>query len=368
MKKVLTIVGARPQFIKAAVVSRNLHETLESKSGLIKEVIVHTGQHFDHNMSEVFFTQLDIPKPLYNLGISGGGHSSMTGQMMACIEECVVKENPDLILVYGDTNSTLAGALVAAKSGIPLAHIEAGLRSFNMRMPEEVNRIVTDRLSTLLFCPSAIAVANLSAEGIPDISRAHNIPTLVQRVGDVMYDAVLYYLNINKDIFSHNKAPYGVATLHRQENVDDISRISSILSALNDIAIDLPIYFPIHPRTRKMLDQQHLSFSNIRFVEPIGYLEMIQLVGSSEIVFTDSGGLQKEAYFLKKPCITLRDETEWTELVEVGANLLCGANADAIKNGFHTMIAKKDISYRPIYGNGDAGQKIVDIIIKFLGI
>tara|TARA_Y100001934_G_scaffold283432_1_gene403214 strand:- start:2215 stop:3297 length:1083 start_codon:yes stop_codon:yes gene_type:complete len=316
-KKVLTIVGARPQFVKAAPVNRAMLD-----AGL-EEVLVHTGQHFDHEMSDIFFRELDIAEPRYNLGIGGGGHGQMTGAMLAKLEEVMVDEKPDWVMVYGDTNSTLAGALAAVKLHIPIAHVEAGLRSFNRRMPEEINRLLTDQVSGLLFCPTQPAADNLSNEGI---SKGVHV------VGDVMADAselARNLVSVNQDKYLSDETcglidkPFILLTLHRAENVDDDFRLKAIVDALNEI--DQSIVMPIHPRSRKALDLKDYSLGDhVHVIQPVGYLEMTALLMESSLVLTDSGGLQKEAYWARKPCITLRTETEWVETVEWGWNQVIG--------------------------------------------
>lgn len=298
--KIITIIGARPQFIKAGSISREI-----LKHSNIEEIIVHTGQHYDPNMSEIFFEELNIQKPNYNLGIGGRTHGAMTGQMIEKIEEVGLKEKPDWILVYGDTNSTLAGAIVASKLHIKLAHVEAGLRSFNMTMPEEINRILTDRVSNVLFCPTVNAVINLKKEGF------ENFNCKIVQVGDVMYDGALYYsqratkpkLTIPKNFI--------LCTIHRAENTDNISRLMNIFEALEQVARGKPIILPLHPRTKSIIDKSKISISdNIILMDPVGYMDMIWLTKNCDLVMTDSGGLQKEAYFFSKICLTLRDETE----------------------------------------------------------
>lgn len=360
--KVLTILGARPQFIKAGSVSREF-----SKHIGIDEVIVHTGQHYDANMSDVFFDEMKIPKPKYFLGIGGKTHGAMTGQMMEKIEEVANKEKPDWILVYGDTNSTLAGALVASKLRIKLAHIEAGLRSYNMNMPEEVNRILTDRVSDLLLCPTETAVANLEREGF-----GTEIQTQVLKSGDVMQDGAVFYQGLSKkpasfDVDSEN---FILSTIHRAENTDDPTRLSNIFNALNETADKLcPIVLPLHPRTRKIVAELNLDISdNIQIVEPVGYLEMVWLIDNCKFVMTDSGGLQKEAFFFKKYCVTLRDETEWTELVELGVNILVGAdpikimNASTKASGFDRSDSQ-ELFKKDLYGGGLASSVIAKALL-----
>ncbi|WP_243089948.1 non-hydrolyzing UDP-N-acetylglucosamine 2-epimerase [Thermus neutrinimicus] len=315
---VVSVVGARPQFIKAAAVSRVLRAT----PGL-REVLVHTGQHHDDNMSRVFFEELEIPEPDYHLGIGGGTHGQNTGRMLEAIEGVLLKEKPDWVLVYGDTDSTLAGALAAAKLHIPVAHVEAGLRSFNRRMPEEINRVLTDHVSDLLFAPTETAVQNLLREGIP--------ADKVHLVGDVMYDAALYYgekAERESQILQRlNVAPKGyiLATVHRAENTDDPVRLRVILEALAQVHREVPVVFPVHPRTRKRAEAYGLEelLDRMLTIEPVGYLDMVMLEKNARLIATDSGGVQKEAFFYRVPCATLRDETEWVELVESGWNRLC---------------------------------------------
>jgi UDP-GlcNAc3NAcA epimerase len=355
--KIVTILGARPQFIKAAAVSNTF-----TKFPDIQEVIVHTGQHFDHKMSEVFFEEMCIPKPKYNLNINGLTHGAMTGRMIEEIEQVLVKEAPDWLLVYGDTNSTLAGAIAAKKMQIRVAHIEAGLRSFNMAMPEEINRILTDRISDLLFCASNAGMVNLKAEGYL------NNKCRFLNVGDVMYDAALYYSNIallgNKTVLPEK---YALCTIHRAENTDDESRLLSIFAGLELCSGPIKIIIPLHPRTKAKLIALNYDFanSNIVFIEPVSYLEMIHLIVNSVLVMTDSGGLQKEAYFFEKNCVTIRDETEWIELLDHGYNVLAGTNSDKIKQCFEKMRTAPKPGIREIYGQGDASVKIANELLSF---
>ena len=364
--KTLTILGARPQFIKAATVSR----VIQARDD-IEEIIVHTGQHFDANMSDVFFEQLDIPKPHHNLGIASLGHGAMTGRMLERIEALIQQEQPDWVLVYGDTNSTLAGALAAAKLQVPVAHVEAGLRSHNPAMPEEINRVLTDRISTLLLCPTETAVNNLKYEGFPFAAIGANKAQQNQRtenIGDVMYDAVLYYQERAKEQVSleslqlQEKA-YALCTLHRQENTDDPARLNSILSALRSIAQDMPVVLPLHPRTKAKLAQHNNSdaLKGLTILGPVPYLEMQRLQMSAQLILTDSGGMQKEAYFHQVPCITLRDETEWVETVEAGWNQLVGANENAIMQAARNAKAP-ETTQSLLYGNGNAAIKIVELL------
>lgn len=360
MKKIVTIVGARPQFIKAAAVSRAVRESF---AGQLTEQIVHTGQHFDDNMSQVFFDELDIPQPHRNLEIAGGGHGQMTGRMLEAIETVLTEEKPDWLLIYGDTNSTLAGALAAAKLHIPIAHVEAGLRSFNMRMPEEVNRILSDRISDLLFCPTQTAVDNLTSEGL---TQGVHLP------GDVMFDVALYY----KDMAAAKSTAladlglsagdFVLATCHRAENTDDPARLSSILRALGRIARQRPVVLPLHPRTRALVDKLDLGalLAPLTTTYPLSFTDMLALEQSAAAIVTDSGGVQKEAFFYGVPCITMRDETEWVETVDLGWNIITGADGDRITAAYQTMM--KTTLETPLnspYGNGDAAHKIAEKLV-----
>jgi|DewCreStandDraft_4_1066084.scaffolds.fasta_scaffold75660_2 UDP-GlcNAc3NAcA epimerase len=357
MIKILTVLGARPQFIKAAALSRVFSTKTE-----FREVIVHTGQHFDENMSEIFFNELSIPRPAYNLNIHSLSHGAMTGYMMAGIEELIQKEKPDYVLVYGDTNSTLAGALAARKLKTKVIHVEAGLRSFNMDMPEEINRILTDRVSNLLFCPTETAVANLQKEGFL------NFDVHIVRCGDVMQDAALFYAqNVDAEQICRSlgvqPGNFALCTLHRAENTDDPNRLASILKALRVISHELPVLMPVHPRTRARLTPAETE--GIVCIEPLGYLSMIGLLKSCNIVLTDSGGLQKEAYFFKKHCLTLRTETEWVELVQQGVNKVVGYQSEKILDGFREIRQKTWKADGDLYGAGNASQIIADAIISY---
>ena len=354
--KIVTVVGARPQFIKAAAVSRAIRINFNTQ---IEEVLVHTGQHHDENMSSIFFEELEIPKPNYNLEISGGTHGSMTGRMLAAVETILISEKPDWMLVYGDTNSTLAGALAAVKLRIPVAHVEAGLRSFNMNMPEEINRILTDRISSMLFCPTTTAVRNLADE-----NRSHN----VYNVGDVMYDVSLFYgdrarqkSTILQDL-DLRPNEFALATCHRAENTDDPSRLSQILLALNVTSRKLPVVMPMHPRTRKLITEHGMNhlLKGIRVLDPAPFLDMILLEQNAEVIFTDSGGVQKEALFYRVPCITMRDETEWVETVDSGWNQLTGANSERILAALDTI--SRNIPLAQPYGKGDASDQLVHLM------
>ena len=355
--KILTILGARPQFIKAGSVSREI-----AKHPEIQEVIVHTGQHYDANMSDVFFEEMKIPKPNYFLGIGGKSHGAMTGQMIEKIEEVALKENPNWFMVYGDTNSTLAGAIVASKLHIKLAHVEAGLRSFNMKMPEEINRILTDRVSDILFCPTQTAVENLKKEGFP-FSTANGKQRVVN-IGDVMKDGAVFYKQFAKKPLSLSTVAddYILCTIHRAENTDNSQRLKAIFQALNEIAKEKQVILPLHPRTKKIIENLEFRIENLTIIEPVGYLEMVWLIDNSSLVMTDSGGLQKEAYFFNKPCITLRDETEWVELVENGFNILVGANKEKIVSTFKQSINSQIHLSTDLFGNGRASEKILEVL------
>lgn len=361
--KLLTVIGARPQFIKAAVLSRFLRD---NKCG-IEEILVHTGQHYDANMSEVFFQEMDIPKPKYNLHLGSGSHGKMTGTMLAGIEELLLEHKPDAVLVYGDTNSTLAGALAASKLHIPVCHIEAGLRSYMMAMPEEQNRRLTDHLSTWLMCPTQTAVNNLIKEGIKNSGL--KVPTAdnkgVYITGDIMYEASMYYRKNNtaKIMSQLYGVSFGLLTIHRAENTDNPERLSAIVEAINKCK-NKTFVFPIHPRTRNILKKLNLSFeSHVKTIDPIGYFEMLAYEQSCDFILTDSGGVQKEAFFFEKPCITMRDSTEWVELVESGWNTLVGAETDRIIEAINNL--RKPESYPPLYGDGKCAEKIVSILCGY---
>jgi UDP-GlcNAc3NAcA epimerase len=352
--KILTIIGARPQFIKAAAVSRLLKHHAE-------EIILHTGQHYDENLSNVFFEELNIAAPNYNLGVGSGSHGVQTGEMLAKTEAILLEEEPDWVLVYGDTNSTLAGGLAAAKLNIKLAHVEAGLRSFNRRMPEEINRILTDHMSDVLFCPSDLASENLKKEGITQN---------VYIVGDVMAESLAYAAQKSAemsritDILGIRPGEYYLATLHRAENTDHPKRLASILYALS--CLEKPVVLPMHPRTRQAIKNNNiridLSSGNIKSISPVGYLDMVQLERSAQMILTDSGGIQKEAYWLKVPCVTLRDETEWVETVDTGWNVLAGAEQERIMDLVRNFRIPQE--HPELYGDGKAGQRIVDRLLQ----
>ena len=352
--KLITIIGARPQFIKAAVVSREI-----AKYSNIKEIIVHTGQHFDDNMSEIFFHQMQIPKPDYNLEINSLTHGAMTGRMIEKIEEVLQQKKPDWVIVYGDTNSTIAGALAAKKLHIKVAHVEAGLRSFNRKMPEEINRILTDKISDLLFCPTDQAIQNLKDEGIGK----HSLARIVKS-GDVMQDAAIFYSSLAQKPDFELPEKFILSTIHRAENTDDPQRLSSIFKAMDKISQEIPIILPLHPRTRKIIKDIKFKIENLISIEPVGYLEMIYFLKNCSLVMTDSGGLQKEAFFFHKPCVTLRDETEWVELVENGFNVVVGSNSDEIYTAYKKMM-NKNLNYNiDLYGRGKASGKIIRELLK----
>lgn len=358
--RIITIVGARPQFIKAAAVSRAI---LDLFSDQIEEKIIHTGQHFDDNMSQVFFDELSIPKPNYHFAISGGSHGAMTGKMLSSIEEALLAEKPDWVLVYGDTNSTLAGALAAVKLHIPVAHVEAGLRSFNMRMPEEVNRIVSDRVSRLLLCPTEAAVDNLRSEGISN--GVHN-------VGDVMYDVAIFY----RDKARHHSSilhrlgifpkTYVLATCHRAENTDAPHRLKEILSALNATAKKMPVILPLHPRTRKITQIYEMTdlLSGLVVTEPLSFLDMLALEQNARLILTDSGGVQKEAFFYDVPCVTMRDETEWVETITSGWNRLAPPHTGQILKAVDDALSELPASKPEPYGTGNAAVMILKHILE----
>lgn len=365
--KVLTVIGARPQFIKAASVSRAIRATED-----IEEIIVHTGQHFDSNMSDVFFEQLDIPRPRYNLGLGSLSHGAMTGRMLEVIESHIQLEEPDWVLVYGDTNSTLAGALAAAKMHIPVAHVEAGLRSHNPAMPEEINRVLTDRVSSLLLCPTETAFENLRNEGFPFPTPARSCQH-INVVGDVMVDVVVHFrLKAIQEVslaqWNLADGEYALCTLHRQENTDSPERLAAILAALRDISRETEVVLPLHPRTRKYLEVGGRSeeLAGLRVIEPVPYLEMQRLEIGACAILTDSGGIQKEAYLHGVPCITLRDETEWIETVRAGWNQVVGADHTRIVDAWRIARAPQ-VTSKNLFGDGEASERIVQALIEFAG-
>jgi UDP-GlcNAc3NAcA epimerase len=350
--KIVTVIGARPQFIKASMLSRSL----ALRQG-IEEIIVHTGQHYDPSMSEIFFEELQIPLPKHRLNVGGRTHGAMTGQMMESLEEVLIEEGPDTVLVYGDTNSTLAGALAAAKLHIPVAHVEAGLRSFNRRMPEEINRILTDHCSSLLFTPTKTATDQLIKEGFPN-ERVH-------MVGDIMYDCVLGFplkTSILQQYGIHPKN-YALATLHRSENTDDFDRLSNYIYGLIEVAKDIPVIMPLHPRTEKALQKYRLLGevkAALIVLPPLGYLDMIALESQARVILTDSGGIQKEAYFFKVPCLTLRSETEWVELIEAGVSRLVPPASNEVIEAYRGVKGVEWVD--GLYGDGKTAEKIVRVL------
>jgi UDP-GlcNAc3NAcA epimerase len=356
--RIMTVVGARPQFIKASALSRRL-----ANFPAITESIIHTGQHYDYSMSGQFFDELQLPAPVCNLDVGSGKHGAQTGTIMQKLESLLPEMRPDMLLVYGDTNSTLAAALVAAKAGVPLAHVEAGLRSFRKNMPEEVNRIVTDRLSDYLFCPSQSSVSQLATEGI--VKGVH-------AVGDIMLDTFRYAVRTNEaecavSAYHLTLGEYVLATIHRAENTNDITRLRNIVEALGGVAEDIQVVMPLHPRTRRILKESHIKLSvGIRVIEPCSYLSMVGLTSGSAVIATDSGGLQKEAYFAGVPCVTLRDETEWIETLELGWNRLATPNDSKVM--YQAVVSALSFQRNslpdPIYGDGDAAGKIVDVLAK----
>ncbi len=362
--KIVTVIGARPQFIKAATFSRAIFQhNSQSENLAIDEKIIHTGQHYDLNMSDNFFEELNIPQPHFHLNIGSSGQGAQTGKMLEKIEAILQKELPDFLLVYGDTNSTLAGALAAVKLHIPVVHIEAGLRSFNKTMPEEVNRVLCDHISTLLFCPTKTSIKNLKDEGITKG---------VKIVGDIMYDGMLYYKEKASetilDYLSIEPNNYILATIHRAENTNNQVRLKAIIQAFGNTAeSSIAVILALHPRTKKLLKEQGLELSkSIRVIEPTPYLETITLLQNAKAVMTDSGGIQKEAFFLETPCLTLRDETEWVETVDIGANKLVGADIKKTAKALGQLLSNKwnpDFSSKP-YGQGDAADKIIAELVN----
>jgi UDP-GlcNAc3NAcA epimerase len=355
--KIVTVVGARPQFIKAAVVSRAI-----AKKSDIDEVIIHTGQHYDNNMSEIFFDEMQIPKPAYNLAVKEKLHGAMTAKMLCGIEEILMNEKPKIVLVYGDTNTTLAASIAASKLHIAVAHVEAGLRSFNMQMPEEINRILTDRVSSFLFCPTQQAVDNLKHEGF-DKSFHH-----VHLTGDVMYDAMLFYFSRSSNAIIERlhllSKKYILATIHRAENTNDLKNLSSIVQALNELNKDQTIIVPLHPRTAKLIHQLNVQ-PTFTIIEPVGYLDMLQLLHHCSLVITDSGGLQKESYWSKKFCVVLREQTEWVELNENGFCALAGSDSKKITDIANKFLQKIFVDKEGLYGDGKAGEKIINILEQY---
>ena len=369
MIRLLTIIGARPQFIKAAAVSRIVREMFADR---ISETILHTGQHYDANMSQVFFSELGIPNPDYNLGVGSASHGLQTARIIQGIEDVLKKEHFDGIILYGDTNSTLAGAIAASKLSVPIFHIEAGLRSFNMTMPEEINRIVCDQLSSILFAPTQTAVNNLDDEGLTSSSARffQGRTRRVLNVGDVMYDNSIYYSEIAEsssrilEELSIKPGEYILTTVHRDFNTDVPERISTIFKALSYISDNyaIPIILPLHPRTRKYLPKS--ISQGIKIIPPASFFDILKLEKNAKIIMTDSGGLQKEAFFFSKPCVILRPETEWLEIVENGAGILADADFNAIVNAYE-VLSDKGIQFPPLFGDGHAAEKILSAILDF---
>ena len=384
MIRLVTIIGARPQFVKAATVRRAIqaYRGTHSKKD-VKEILVHTGQHYDYLMDRVFFEELGLPRPTHHLGVGSGSHAKQTAMMLERIETVLQKEKPELVMVYGDTNSTLAGALTAAKMNIPVAHVEAGLRSYNRVMPEETNRLLTDHVSTLLFCPTTEAVRNLLREGIKDGEER-----VVRKTGDVMYDSILHYsklaekrstilkdLNLfSSDSYAPNselRTHYYLATLHRAENTDDPKRLKSLLTALNEIGKESPVIFPLHPRTKKRMESYRLlsKREGIKVIDPVSYFDMLKLGKHAKAILTDSGGVQKEAYWLGVPCFTLREETEWIETVKSGWNVLVGTEVkrvvEEVSRRGRKKLPKKGAD---LFGDGKASEKIVQIVVGYLSL
>lgn len=380
-KRIVTIVGARPQIIKSSAISRAIQTNFNDD---LEEIIVHTGQHYDENMSEVFFTEMGIPKPNYNLEVGSGSHGVQTAKMLEGLEAIFIKEKPNAVLVYGDTNSTLAGALAAVKIHVPVVHVEAGLRSFNKAMPEEVNRITCDHVSTLLFTPTITGLENLKHEGfkLHDIHKATANHPKVFHCGDVMYDNSLYFSEIsdNKSTILNDLSlesnNYILTTIHRDSNTDIAENMEQIFSALLDIEKEsgLTIVLPIHPRTKsKMKDQLSENLyteieknANFRIIPPAGFIDIIALEKNARLIITDSGGLQKEAFFFKKPCLILRPQTEWVEIVENGNAILVDSSKKRILEGFTVLLNKSDFSYPELYGDGKAAEFICEKIIENL--
>jgi len=358
--KIVDVVGARPQFIKLAPILQAIVKHNQKRPECpIQEVLVHTGQHYDYEMSQVFFDGLGLKSLDYHLGVGSGSHGYQTGEMLKCIEEVLIKEKPDMVMVYGDTNTTLAGALAAAKLHIPVAHVEAGLRSFNREMPEEINRVLTDHISDFLFCPTQTAVENLRREGIEKG---------VYLVGDVMYDTVLLYLDLaerKSEIMERlelKPKSYALATVHRAENTDQPERLRAIFEGLERVAKEgLSVLLPLHPRTRKQLNALGMHPKEMRVLDPVSYLDMLVLEKNARVILTDSGGVQKEAFFFRVPCVTLREETEWVETVETGWNTLVGCDPERIVQAVFEACPGTE-SVWP-YGDGQAAERMVSVVI-----
>lgn len=347
-KKIITVLGARPQFIKSALISQEIRQHPE-----LEEVIVHTGQHYDWGMNDIFFQELDIPKPKYNLNIHNLPHGAMTGRMLEGIESVLIQEKPDLVMIYGDTNTTLAGALAASKLHIHLAHVEAGLRSFNMKMPEEINRLVSDRLSNYLFCPTQTAVDNLKLEGFS------RFDCQIVFSGDVMLDLALKFRPLARQV--NCPGQFVLVTLHREDSLEDPDKLKSILEALNQIHRELAVVFPVHPRTARRIMELGLK-THFPLREPIGYLENLYLLEHCQLVLTDSGGLQKEAYFFQKPALILREQTEWVELIKNGSAVLVGSDLQKISDTFQLLKNKKIFFQDQVFGQGKAARSIIETL------
>ncbi len=380
MKKLITIVGARPQIIKSSAISRAIHQKFQ---GVLEEIIVHTGQHYDENMSKVFFDEMNIPQPNYNLNVGSGSHASQTAKMLEGLEEIFITEKPDGVIVYGDTNSTIAGALAAVKIHIPLIHIEAGLRSFNKSMPEEINRIASDHMSTLLFTPTTTGLENLRKEGFTLLNegKASVDNPFVYHCGDIMFDNSLYFSRVSEDsarILSElglEGKEYILGTIHRDSNTDDPEKMNAIFSALLDLASDgMNVVLPLHPRTRKKLEtdlsedmrKRLINIENLMIIPPAGFLDIIALEKNAKLIITDSGGLQKEAFFFHKPCIILRPQTEWIEIVKNGNAILGDADYQRIMSAYKELTEKTDYTYPPFYGDGKAAEFICSVIAEEL--
>lgn len=377
MLKILTIIGARPQIIKSAALSRAIRNGFSSR---IAEKILHTGQHYDSNMSQIFFDELGIPQPDYNLHVGFGSHGEQTAKMITGIEKVLQSERFDALVVFGDTNSTLAGTVAACKLYVPVVHIEAGLRSFNMTMPEEQNRIVCDHLSSLLFAPTETAMENLRHEGFMDSKAvfANGMGRQVYNSGDIMYDNSLYFAKIAAEkttVLKDNVLESGnfvLATIHRDNNTDDPHRLTAIFKALLQISEDCTVVLPLHPRTAKLLESNlekevhaQLQHSNVRIIPPVSFLEMTALEQNARIVLTDSGGVQKEAYFFGKPCVIMRQETEWKEIVEQGAGIITDADSDKIIKVYN-LLKNKKLNLKPVFGDGNASAMIAENMVAFL--
>lgn len=373
MIKLLTIIGARPQIIKAAAISRTVREKF---AGQVEEKILHTGQHYDENMSGVFFGELGIPKPDYNLGVGSGTHGTQTAKMIAGIEEVLTKEHFDGMILYGDTNSTLAGAVAASKLHVPVFHIEAGLRSYNMAMPEELNRIVCDQVSSICFAPTETAMRNLRAEGFEtsDATFANGKKRRIVKTGDVMYDNSMWFSKIaDKKYNAQEDREYALATIHRDNNTDSKERLTSIFKAIEEIAKEIRVVLPLHPRTLKMMEvnltkemrQRIKDNKRIEIIEPASFLKMTALEKHARIILTDSGGVQKEAFFFERPCVILRPETEWVEITEHGAGIIADAQYDRIVGAYRELVGRK-VNFPPLFGDGKASEQILDEIVKYL--